>query len=138
MQVYGAVGGGVGGGVGCGLRLVWEGQPTQEMVLHDGKEVGGGGVGEKVVVGSVCVLDPYVLLVLSDGGIGLLRLDEEEEEFVCVGVGGWGGGGGGGKSPITAASLFVWGDGQGLGRRRRKEGGGGGRRGGGGGGGVFV
>jgi len=126
-----------GGWVGASLRVVWKGRATQEMVLHDEREVGGAGLPAAAAVAAVCVENPFLLLVLTNGSVRVLRLrdaDEGEEEggeeFAVCELGERYEGGGkegreGGRaavSPITAATLFRWREGMGLGRRRRKGG----------------
>jgi hypothetical protein len=107
------VGGGRGlvqvyGGDAPGLRLVWDGQAAQDMALHDDAEVGGAGLpqGSKVLAVDVC--DPYVLLLLADGALALLRLDVEEAQMVVARAPG------GGGSRVTAACLFQHRHGQGM------------------------
>lgn len=110
-HALGAVGGGRGlvqvyGGEQPGLRLVWDGQAANEMVMQDERDIGGLGLSAEQRVASVSFQDPFILLVLSDGTLVVLAVDGEEGAFVPCDL-PWPDAFRA-ASPITAASLFEW------------------------------
>lgn len=110
----GAVGGGRGivqvyGGQEPGLRLVWDGAAANEMMVYDDRDIGGLGLDREgqQVVKQVSFLDPFILLVLSDGKLLVLAVDGEEGAFVPCDL-PWPATFHHNSSPITAATLFAW------------------------------
>ncbi|OQR95251.1 hypothetical protein ACHHYP_00170 [Achlya hypogyna] len=72
-----------------GLRLLEETDAgalecTQEIPLEDALDCGGLGVGEDVGVVAVDVLDPYLVLLLSDGSVRLVAADPQDLDLTVL------------------------------------------------------
>jgi hypothetical protein len=88
---------------------VWDGAAANEMLMYDDRDVGGLGLrrDDGHTVRSVSFLDPFILLLLSDGKVALLAVDGEEGAFVPCEL-PWPAAFLHHASPITAATLFAW------------------------------
>ncbi|OQS02703.1 hypothetical protein THRCLA_04941 [Thraustotheca clavata] len=72
-----------------GIRLLEETgegvlECTQEIPLEEAMDCGGLGVDENIVVVAVDVLDPYVVLLLSDGSVRLVAADAQDFDLTVM------------------------------------------------------